>query len=62
MRKIITILLFLALGFAWKPDIQAFFVGKNAAQTTIERADDSIRMDHQTMANTNVTVEFTALK
>jgi hypothetical protein len=32
---------FLALGFAWKPSIQAFFVGKNAAEITTEQSDDS---------------------
>jgi hypothetical protein len=32
---------FLAFGFAWKPSIQAFFVGKNAAEITNEQADDS---------------------
>jgi len=31
---------FLALGFAWKPSIQAFFVGKKSAERTTEQADE----------------------
>jgi len=54
---------FLALGFAWKPSIQAFFVGKNAVEITNEQADDSsLDEPRQTLANINATVGFTALK
>ena len=53
---------FLALGFAWKPSIQAFIVGKNAAEITNEQADDSSLGEPQTLANINATVGFTALK
>ncbi len=40
MQKIIIVLLLVALGFAWKPSIQAFYV-KMQQEITNEQADDS---------------------